>query len=295
MTITLKSLDGFLHVLQVERGYSQNTLDAYARDVGRFIQWHKGTGAPTPQIMEDYTCHLTDTGLSQRSIGRHISALRSFFRHLRDVGTMTTDPLSHMQRPRKAVRLPNALTVTEIRRLITAVEGDEPRSLRDRAMLELTYAAGLRATEIVLLSGRQVNMQRGFVSIIGKGNKERLVPVGESALLALRTWIETGRPHMIRRDKRPTDAIFLTARGGPMTRQAFWKRLKHWALVAGIDRPVYPHTLRHSFATHLLAGGADLRTVQVLLGHSDITTTQIYTHIDRTELRKMYDKFHPRA
>jgi len=208
---------------------------------------------------------------------------------------MSTDPLTQMQRPRKAVQLPNALTVNEIRRLLTSVAGDEPRNLRDRAMLELTYAAGLRATEIVLLSSRQVNLQRGFVSIIGKGNKERLVPIGESALLALRAWIEQGRPGMLRRDKRPTDAIFLTARGGPMTRQGFWKRLKHWATIAGIERPVHPHTLRHSFATHLLAGGADLRTVQVLLGHSDITTTQIYTHVDRTELRKMYDKFHPRA
>jgi integrase/recombinase XerD len=245
--------------------------------------------------MEDYTGHLADNGLSQRSIGRHLSALRTYFRYLREEGLMNTEPLVQMHRPRKALRLPNVLTVTEVQRLLAAINEDSARSLRDRAMLEVTYAAGLRATELVLLASKQVNMTRGFVSVIGKGNKERLVPLGESALGALQAWIQHGRPQMVRADKPTTDAVFLTARGKPMTRQGFWKRLKHWAVVAGIDRSVYPHTLRHSFATHLLIGGADLRTVQVLLGHADITTTQIYTHVDRTELRRMYDQCHPRA
>ena len=291
----MTTLDSLIHWLQVERGYSPNTLEAYARDIGRFLRWYSTGGEPSPAAMEDYTGHLSDKGLSQRSIGRHLSALRTYFRYLREEGLMNTEPLVQMHRPRKALRLPNVLTITEVRRLLAAIDEDSPRSLRDRAMLEVTYAAGLRATELVTLSSKQVNMTRGFVSVIGKGNKERLVPLGESALGALQAWIEQGRPPMVRADKPATDAVFLTARGKPMTRQGFWKRLKHWARIAGIDRSVYPHTLRHSFATHLLIGGADLRTVQVLLGHADITTTQIYTHVDRTELRRMYDQCHPRA
>jgi len=208
---------------------------------------------------------------------------------------METDPLANMYRPQIGLKLPNVLSIEEMAQLIAAPEGDAPRSLRDRAMLEMGYAAGLRVSELISLRMAQVNRQRGFVSVIGKGNKQRFVPIGQSAMSSLEQWIHNGRPCWIEKAKRAHDGIFITPRGNCMSRQAFWKRLKHWALVAGVSVDITPHTLRHSFATHLLIGGADLRTVQILLGHATITTTQLYTHIDRSELRHMYERFHPRA
>ncbi len=293
MDVGLETVDRFLIALKVERGRSDNTVAAYRRDVSRFVDWHE-QGEPTPLQMDAYAAYLVEQGLSQRSIARAFSALRTFFAWLREEGDMQTDPLAAVVRSRLGTKLPDVLSVGEVEALLTATTGSDTRALRDRAMLELMYAAGLRVSELVGISVRQVNLRRGYVSVIGKGDKQRLVPLGDAALASVKTWLEDGRPAWLL-DGRPPEEMFLTHRGKPMTRQAFWKRLKGLALKAGIGRRVTPHTLRHSFATHLLAGGADLRTVQVLLGHADITTTQIYTHIDRTELRRMYDRYHPRA
>lgn len=297
MDIGPEHVDRFLHVLRVERGRSPNTLDAYRRDVLRFLHWHRDADAePTPMEMNGYAAWLNaGEGLSPRSVKRAISALRTFFLFLREEGAMAEDPLAHLQQPRTGRKLPSFLSVEEVARLLAATGGNDPRAMRDHAMLELAYAAGLRVTELVSVQTRQVNLRRGFVSVVGKGDKQRLVPIGDAAMRAVERWLAHGRPSFVKDARRPPAALFLTARGAAMTRQAFWKRLKQLALKAQITRRVSPHTLRHSFATHLLAGGADLRSVQVLLGHADITTTQIYTHVDRTELRRMYDRYHPRA
>jgi integrase/recombinase XerD len=294
MDVSPALVDQFIHLLQVERGCSQHTLDAYSRDVARCLNWHEGPGEPDSNDIADYIAFLSQSKLAQRSISRALSALRTFFRFLRDEQQMSGDPMATVQRPRLAMKLPDVLSINEVRRLLEAAAGADPRSLRDRAMLELAYAAGLRVTELINVRINRLNLQRGFVSVIGKGDKERLVPVGSVALSAVREWLAQGRKDMLP-PGAPSEHLFITARGGPMTRQCFWLRLKQLALKAGIVRRVSPHTLRHSFATHLLIGGADLRTVQVLLGHADITTTEIYTHVDRSELRRMYDRFHPRA
>lgn len=288
-------VDTFVHVLQVELGRSKNTLEAYQRDVLRFLEWHDQAGEPTSPDMEAYSAHLFDEGLSRASVSRALSALRTFFGFLRQQDLMESDPMARLEAPRQELKLPSVLSVDEVAALIKAARQPTTRGLRDAAMLELGYAAGLRVTELVTLGVRDLNLTRGFVSVIGKGDKQRLVPVGGAAVRAAELWLREARPVWAQiKGKRP-DAMFLTARGGPMTRQGFWKRLKLLAQTAGIQKTVSPHTLRHSFATHLLMGGADLRTVQILLGHADITTTQIYTHIDKTELRRVYDRYHPRA
>jgi integrase/recombinase XerD len=294
MQVSATLLDQFLHTLRVEHGCSQHTLDAYSRDISRFLAWHEPDAEPMATCIPDYTYYLSEGGLSQRSISRALSALRTFFRFLREENAMVGDPMTRLQRPRIAMKLPDVLSIREVQALLAATDGADALSIRDRAMLELAYAAGLRVSELVNISTAQLNLSRGFLSVIGKGDKERLVPVGSVAIEAVQRWLAEARETLL-----PAGAtskfLFITGRGGPMTRQGFWKRVKTHALRAGIKRPVSPHTLRHSFATHLLMGGADLRTVQVLLGHSDIQTTEIYTHVDKSELRRMYDRFHPRA
>ena len=292
MDLAATHVDGFLQRLRVEDGDSAHTVEAYARDIARFLEWHAEPTEPTPPEMEAYAIHLHGEGMSARSIGRAFSALRTLFRYLRDEERMVGDPLASFQRPKGALKLPDVLSVADVRELLHAASGDAPLAIRDRAMMELAYAAGLRVSELVGLEMRELNLRRGFVSVIGKRDKQRLVPIGDAAMAAVGRWLAHGRAAWLR---PPSEAVFVTPRGGAMTRQGFWKRLKHWALVAGITRRVSPHTLRHSFATHLLIGGADLRTVQVLLGHADITTTQIYTHLDTTDLRRMYERCHPRA
>ena len=288
-------IETFLQSLIVEQGRSPNTLEAYERDIQRFVEWHaQHAHEPDRMEIEAYTAHL-GRDLAARSVNRHLSALKTFFVFLRERDLMMTDPLADMYRPKVGLKLPDVLSIEDMARLIAAPSGTSARDLRDRAMLEMGYAAGLRVSELVSLRLSQVNRRRGFVTVVGKGNKQRFVPIGQSAMTTLESWVTNGRQHWAGRAQRTHDGIFITSRGGCMTRQAFWKRLKHWALVSGISVSVSPHTLRHSFATHLLIGGADLRTVQVLLGHATITTTQLYTHIDRTELRHMYERFHPRA
>lgn len=294
MQLSSTWVDQFIHTLQVERGCSQHTLDAYSHDIARFMNWHQSDTEPDSMDLADYTLFLTESGLAQRSISRALSALRTFFRFLRDENAMTGDPMARLQRPRMAMKLPDVLSIAEVKSLLATTTGADALSIRDRAMLELAYAAGLRVSELVNTTIEQLNLNRGFLSVIGKGDKERLVPVGSVAMEAVRFWLAEARAILLPLGAK-SKHLFITGRGGPMTRQGFWKRLKLLALRAGITRRVSPHTLRHSFATHLLMGGADLRTVQVLLGHVDIQTTEIYTHVDRSELRRMYDRFHPRA
>ncbi|MFT7621317.1 MAG: integrase/recombinase XerD [Myxococcota bacterium] len=291
-------VDGFVHLMKVEHGKSDHTLEAYQRDVLRFLAWYEREGSPgepTPIELDAYAQQLADDGLAGSSVARAVSALRTFFGYLRDNQRLDSDPLRGLVRPKSGLHLPDALSPQEIRDLLAAPGEAKPNDIRDQAMLELGYAAGLRVSELCHVGLHDLNLRRGFVSVIGKGDKQRLVPVGDAAMESARRWLANGRPRWVKDPKHPGKALFITARGGPLTRQGFWKRLKHWALVAGIQRNVTPHTLRHSFATHLLLGGADLRIVQVLLGHANIVTTQIYTHIDKRELRRMYDRSHPRA
>lgn len=290
-------VDRFVHSLRVERGRSEHTLSAYQRDVMRFLTWHADEpGEPTHLALARYAKHLaTEGGLSGRSIARAVSALKTFFKFLRREEVMTTDPMAHIKQPKTGMHLPHAVSRADIARLLDATAGSAPRDLRDRAMLELAYASGLRVSELVGITVREMNLHRGFLTVIGKGDKQRLVPIGSAAIQAIGRWFADGRPVWIKDPRRPPDAAFITNRGGAMTRQGFWKRLNTIALAAGVTAELSPHTLRHSFATHLLEGGADLRTVQVLLGHASVTTTQIYTHIDRRALRQMYDSYHPRA
>ncbi len=284
-----------MDALKVERNASVHTLAAYGRDVRRFMAWLGDAPEPTPAVIEQYALHLGHAGLEPRSVSRALSALRTFFKFLRQEGETDVDPVAPVRRGRLGLRLPNVLTIAEVGQLLAAIPTLDPRDLRDRAMLELAYAAGLRVSELVGLRLPELNLKRGFVATIGKGDKQRLVPIGQAALMTLGTWLDRGRPALVNPKRRPTDAVFLSERGAALTRQGFWKRLKQWALVAELTKRVTPHTLRHSFATHLLQGGADLRTVQVLLGHADIGTTQIYTHLDKRELRRVYDACHPRA
>ncbi len=307
MKLDAELIDRFVYALEIEHGRSTNTRSAYQRDLVRFSTWLEAPtleGARIPlgeplstANMETYRAHLlTDGGLDPRSVERALSAIRTFFAFLREEGLMDHDPMAALATPRLGRKLPDVLSIVDVQKILLAPGSPEPRDLRDRAMFELAYGSGLRVSELVGLPADGLHLDRGFVSVIGKGDKQRLVPFGQEAHRALLTWLGYGRPDWAGRGgKKPSNAVFITDRGKPMTRQGFWKRLKHWALVAGVHRRVTPHTLRHSFATHLLMGGADLRTVQTLLGHADIATTEIYTHIDRSELRRMYDRCHPRA
>ena len=296
MNAPAELLDQFVYTLEIEYGRSKHTIEAYQRDILRFLLWSEDSVLePTGEDLETYRAHLLGEHLDPRSIARAFSALRTYFTFLRERGHMTGDPTALLAVPRLARRLPDVLSVEDARRLVTVPASDSPRDLRDAAMLELAYSSGLRVTELVTLPGESLHLDRGYLRIIGKGDKQRLVPFGQAALLAMQRWLGEGRPLWAAKARKATRAVFLTERGSAMTRQGFWKRLKHWAVLAGVSHAVTPHTLRHSFATHLLMGGADLRTVQTLLGHADISTTEIYTHIDRSELRRVYDRAHPRA
>jgi integrase/recombinase XerD len=231
--------------------------------------------------------------LSSRSIGRHLTTLRTFYGFLLREGRITNDPTEHLRAPRQWQNIPKFLNLEEIEKIIQAADLSKPTGLRDRAMMEVLYASGLRVSELCKVGMADLNLEMGVLRTTGKGNKQRLVPVGKSAVLAVRNWLESGRPALLK--GRASRYLFITARGGCLTRQAFWKLLAGYGRKAGIFYGLTPHVLRHSFATHLLEGGADLRSVQVMLGHADISTTQIYTHVLRSRLRDTVEKHHPRA
>jgi len=286
----------FLDFCRVEKGLSSNSVEAYRADLERF-QRHvaDGGGASVPATdgVRAYLDRLREEGLSSRSLARHLTAIRGFYAFLLRESKIDADPTAFLRSPRQWKNLPKLLTKEEIERLLQAPDSKKPTGLRDRAMVELLYASGLRVTELCGLRIADLDRDLGVVRVFGKGSKQRLVPVGRAALATLGEYMAQGRPALMR--GRSSQYLFVTARGGPLTRQGFWKALRQHGLRAGITRTLTPHVVRHSFATHLLEGGADLRSLQTMLGHVDIGTTQIYTHVLRSRLRKTVDEHHPRA
>lgn len=289
--------DRFLLHLRTERRLSPHTLDAYGGDIRRFVS-HLSREGTSPDRFDRpaylrFLTALREEGLSARSTARHVSSVRSFFRYLVREGVLPASPLADARAPKTGRPLPKYMTLTEVSALLDAPGEDTPEALRDRAMLSLMYASGLRATEVVTLRMENVDAGAGFLRVMGKGGKERVVPVAPKALAALASYLSLGRPAFLR--KGSTSALFLSRRGKSITRQTLWNRIKYWSLIAGIKQDISPHTLRHSFAGHLLAGGADLRAVQAMLGHADIATTQIYTFVTPERLLEAHRRHHPRG
>ncbi|HOI44008.1 MAG TPA: site-specific tyrosine recombinase XerD [Candidatus Aminicenantes bacterium] len=286
----------FLEFLSVEKGFSPNTIASYGRDLEKLLihllREKKALRRVGEEDIVKFIHEQSREGLSARSVARLVSSLRSFFKFLVLDGVMPKNPAARLSSPSLWQVLPRVLSVNEVEALLQAPDENERRGVRDKAMLETLYGSGLRVSELISLKPKDVNLAEGFLTCRGKGGKERIVPLGKSACRALDRHMKEVRPFL---EKTPQDFIFLTRRGKPFTRQGFWKLLKGYAGKAGLAAKVFPHVLRHSFATHLLERGADLRSVQLMLGHSQITTTQIYTHVSRERLRRVYDKFHPRA
>jgi integrase/recombinase XerD len=291
-------IDQFLDSLWMERGLSRNTLAAYRRDLSGFALWltERGQGALLAAQREDLLAYLAarvGAEAKPRTTARLLSSLRRFYQQAVRDGLLQADPSDRIEAPRLGRSLPKSLTEDDVEALINAPATDTALGLRDRAMLELLYATGLRVSELVELRVPQLNLRQGVVRTLGKGSKERLVPLGEVASHWLERYLDTARAALLNRQE--SDALFVTRRGGGMSRQAFWYLIKKHARQAGIGKPLSPHTLRHSFATHLLNHGADLRVVQMLLGHSDLSTTQIYTHVATERLKSLHAEHHPRG
>jgi integrase/recombinase XerD len=295
------ALDGppeaFLDQLRTGRRLSPHTLDAYARDLADYAAFARGHGladwsGASATLVDGYLISLLKRGLAGATVARRRSALRGFHAFLAGSGLVAEDPFARLPAARSERRLPHALPVEDIERLLAQPEGERPLALRDRAMLELAYASGLRVSEVCGIERRGLDLDARTVAVSGKGGRERVVPFGRAAERALREYLERGRPVLAARARH--DLLFVNARGGHLSRMGFWKILRAYARAAGIASRVHPHALRHSFATHLLAGGADLRVVQELLGHASVTTTAIYTHLDRAYLREVHRTFHPR-
>jgi integrase/recombinase XerD len=291
-------LERFGDFLTLEQGSSPRTLEAYRRDVERLVDYARTKGAMSPidvtsRMLREFIYHLKDVGLSPSSIRRNISAVRTYFRFLLADGVVARDPSERLETPQRWRTLPDVLTVGEIERLLAAPTLDDPLVFRDRAMLELAYGAGLRVSEWITIGVRDIMLEDRLVRVFGKGAKERLVPIGRSAIAAVATYLRESRARLERGAGK--GVLFLNARGEPLSRMGAWKILRRYVERAGITKDVSPHTLRHSFATHLLEGGADLRAVQEMLGHADISTTQIYTHVDREYLRQVHRQYHPRG
>ncbi|MCM2357359.1 MAG: site-specific tyrosine recombinase XerD [Geobacteraceae bacterium] len=291
-------LDLFLNYLQVEKGLAGNTLEAYSRDVGKYLNFLGGRGSGEfgsvrPIDVASFLQRLKEEGIGPRSRARALSAVRMFHRFLMIENYCDLNPTSIIEAPKAPQKLPSILTAREVERLLAAPAGADDGAVRDRAMLELLYATGLRVSELVALRVRDVNLDAGYLLTMGKGSKERLVPIGESARAALAEYAASARPAALRGGE--CDCLFLSRLGGGMSRQAFWNIIKKRAGEAGIVKNISPHTLRHSFATHLLENGADLRSVQLMLGHADLSTTQIYTHVTRERLKRLHEEFHPRG
>ena len=288
----------FTDYVTLEQGLSPRTVEAYQRDLARFAEYAdaKGVHAPadiTATLLREFVYHIKDLGLSPASIRRNVSALRTYFRFLIGDGLVASDPSERLETPKGWRTLPDVLTVDEVQRLLASPTLDDNLVFRDRALLELAYGAGLRVSEWITLGLRDLLLEDGLVRVFGKGSKERLVPIGRSAIAAVAVYIREQRPRLEKGEGK--GMLFLNARGRPLTRMGAWKILRGHVERAAITKHVSPHTLRHSFATHLLEGGADLRAVQEMLGHADIATTQIYTHVDREYLRQVHRSYHPRG
>ena len=291
-------VERFDDFLSLEQGAADRTREAYARDVARLAAFAvtkgiRSPGALEPRLLRDFVYHLKDLGLAGSSIRRNVSAVRTYFRFLVGEGLVARDPSDRLEMPKRWRDLPDVLSVDEVERLLAAPTLDDALCFRDRAMLELAYGAGLRVSEWMSLQVKDVLLNEGLVRVFGKGSKERLVPIGRSAIGALAIYLRELRPELERGEGK--GLVFLNARGQGLSRMGAWKMLRKHVDRAKITKHVSPHTLRHSFATHLLEGGADLRAVQEMLGHADISTTQIYTHVNRDYLRSVHQQFHPRG
>ncbi|MCG8315863.1 MAG: site-specific tyrosine recombinase XerD [Pseudomonadales bacterium] len=301
-TVDKRLIDSYLDACWLEKGLSQHSVDAYRRDLNHFAAWGSSQSesnskshllAADEVSMKAYLAERQQQGFNRRSTARSLSALRGFYRFMVRTNQMETDPTANVEQVKLGKPLPKSLSEAEVESLLLAPEMSEPIGLRDKAMLELLYGCGLRVSELVGLETHQMNTRQGVIRLIGKGQKERLVPMGEEALVWVLRYIKEARTLLL---KEPDSQIlFPSTRGTFMTRQTFWHRIKHYVQVAGIEKSVSPHTLRHAFATHLLNHGADLRVVQLLLGHSDLSTTQIYTHIAKQRLQALHQVHHPRG
>ena len=294
----------YLSMLRSERGFSVNTLAAYRSDLEKLSSFLRKEGRKNPasltrQDVPALLVFLQHQGLSPASVARCLAAWRGFYRFLLSEGDTLENPFMNLTSPKATLRLPKTLGLEQVERLLEAPGQEfrrgrrQPDALRDDAMLEVLYATGLRATELLTLDLNSVNLPVGFLRAFGKGAKQRVVPLGETAVMKMRVYLERGRPALLK--TRTSNRLFVTRSGRGMTRQGFWKLLGRYARAAGISRRISPHMLRHSFATHLLEGGADLRVVQALLGHADIATTQIYTRVERERLKKLHKQHHPRG
>jgi integrase/recombinase XerD len=291
-------VDAFCDALWLEDGLARNTLDSYRRDLQQFAGWlEKRSGTDLlvadQALIQDYLAHKFRSKARASTAARLLSTLKRFYRHALRQNTIRTDPTLRIDTPKLPRPLPKTLTEADVEGLLAAPALGQPLGLRDRAMLEVLYASGLRVSELVTLKVPQVSRDMGVVRVMGKGSKERLVPLGEEALSWLERYLKEARPALL--GGKTSDALFVTTRAAVMTRQAFWHLLKRYALQAGLHKPISPHTLRHAFATHLLNHGADLRVVQLLLGHADISTTQIYTHVAQERMKQLHAKHHPRG
>jgi integrase/recombinase XerD len=292
-----KWIDSYMNFVAVEKGLSRNTLDSYGGDLVRYASFLGGLGCTIEETSKlevmSYLLWLRKRGLSTKTVARCISVLRGFYRWLADEGMLPGNPLEDMESPRTTRSLPEVLSLDEVDSLLNQPDPSNPVGMRDKAMLELLYATGLRVSELTNLDLNSINMEAGFVVVFGKGAKQRIVPMGQTALQWMRRYLEESRGRLLGNNRSPL--AFVSQWGRGMTRQGFWKIIKKYALKAGIRKNISPHTLRHSFASHLLEGGADLRSVQSLLGHVDISTTQIYTHVTRERLKRIHARYHPRS
>ncbi|MDF0726137.1 site-specific tyrosine recombinase XerD [Cytobacillus sp. S13-E01] len=292
-------INDFIHYLVVERRLADNTVVSYKRDLNKYLQYltiveniHSFNDVTRIHIIH-FLEHLKDTGNSSKTLARNIASIRSFHQFSLREKAVDQDPTIHIETPRSERKLPKVLSLPEVEALLDAPQISTVFGVRDKAMLELLYATGIRVSELINLNIVDVHLTMGFIRCIGKGNKERIVPLGRVATEAIQKYVETGRPELLKRKK--SDALFLNHHGNRISRQGFWKNLKKITADAKIQKQLTPHTLRHSFATHLLENGADLRAVQEMLGHADISTTQIYTHVTKARLKDVYKQYHPRA
>jgi len=299
-----EQIDNFINYLGIERGLSENTLSAYLEDLLQYVEFLKTTQVNSwDEVMRgqviSYVIYMRDLGLKPTSIGRKIAAIKAFFRFLTQEGILKIEPTVDIELPKKEDKLPRFLTVAEVERLLNNPDIGKPLGLRDRAMFEFLYATGVRVSEIINVKIEDINLAVGFVKVFGKGRKERIVPIGKTAIDYIQQYLSTVRHNLIKKNKKgskdSTDILFMNWYGEPLTRQGFWKIIKWRARCAGIVKTVSPHIIRHSFATHLLENFADLRSVQEMLGHANIVTTQVYTHLNSERLKAEHAKFHPRG